>query len=97
MDTHSRLVSNTHHLIYRSEGGADCAGNKREMRVKRHDAIHSLFPGMLPQEQIKELYSMNKQVFVEDVCKIFESAINEIIGEDPRYVLKKGLYVPRRH
>ena len=97
MDTHSKLIHNTHHIIYRSEGGRDVPENKREMKVRRHDAIHGLFPGMLPQEQIKELYNMNKQVFVNDVCEIFECAINNIINEDPRYVFKKGLYVPRRH
>lgn len=96
MDTHSKLEFNEHHLVFRSEGGTNNERNKVTMKVRRHDALHSLFPQMLPQEQLKALYSLNKQVFVPDVCEIFENAINEIVKEDPKYVLVKGVYVPYR-
>lgn len=95
MDTHSKLVYNEHHIIYRSQWGTNHIGNRETIRVRKHDAWHGAFPDMLPQEQLAEVIRFNEKVFNPEVIQEVKKCVQMILNEPAQYVLKKGLYRPR--
>ena len=65
------------------------------INTKKHDAIHRVFPNMLPQEQLMELLKIHEQVFNREVVEFIRNSVQMILDEPAQYVFKKGLYRPK--
>ena len=69
-----------HHIIPLSrqkefETDLNIPGNITVLDEKIHNALHQLFSNMLPQEQLKLLYKINKKVINQTACHLYEVLI----------------------
>lgn len=84
---------NTHHLCARTAGGQNVPENMRRMKIRIHEAVHTVFGVALPNEQLQIVMDLNSSVFThqfkEDVARI-------LLINDPEYIYRRGVLIPKK-
>lgn len=87
------LPENCHHILAKSQWGADRWVNKIKLYTDLHNALHRVFGNGTPQEQLVQLLKINWKALTLE----FQNDILTILEEtDPLYYYKDGVYLPRK-